>query len=215
MGREPFPWKRRPDYQDGQLRHRINWSYGKCCHLSSRRFEIRLCSHSSQLATPAGEYGGTLDNLAVSIIFSSLPSIQVPADGGFLTLSTTTFGLCAISFILAEAIPIFNYLLSLTGAICFAPLALMLPASFWLYDFKTWMTATSSIKKAAWGFHVLMFALGAFICVAGTYSTIELIIQAYAAGEIGTFRMTNALRCKGMLICTGSAFACADNSNSS
>ena len=40
-----------------------------------------------------------------------------------------TFGLSALAFVLAQAIPVFNYLVAITGSFCFAPLALMLPVS--------------------------------------------------------------------------------------
>ena len=54
------------------------------------------------------------------------------------TWLSCTFGLCSISFILAEAIPIFNYLIAITGSVCFAPLALMLPAYLWMHDYWSW-----------------------------------------------------------------------------
>lgn len=41
-----------------------------------------------------------------------------------------TCGLCTIAFVLAEAIPIFNYLVGLTGALCFGPLAIIMPGEF-------------------------------------------------------------------------------------
>ncbi|KAF8851195.1 hypothetical protein BDZ45DRAFT_750948 [Acephala macrosclerotiorum] len=52
-------------------------------------------------------------------------------------------------------------------------------------------------KKLAWGFHVFIILLGLFLTVVGTYSAIQGIVDAYAARTIG------------------SAFSCADNSNSS
>ncbi|CZR64067.1 related to neutral amino acid permease [Phialocephala subalpina] len=82
------------------------------------------------------------------------------------------------------AIPIFNYLLALTGLICFAPLSLILPSFFWLHDFKVWRTGTLK-QKLAWGFHVLIILLGLFLTVAGTYSTVQGIVDAYAVGTIG------------------------------
>lgn len=36
--------------------------------------------------------------------------------------SGCTFGVCALSFIVASAIPFFNYLLGLIGSLCCAPL---------------------------------------------------------------------------------------------
>lgn len=106
-----------------------------------------------------------------------------------------TFGLCSISFILAEAIPIFNYLIALTGSICFAPLAMMLPGWFWLHDHPQWRKG-GAVKMIVYYLHVALILLGAFFCVGGTYATVMLIKSAYADGEIG------------------SAFSCADNSDS-
>ena len=45
-----------------------------------------------------------------------------------------TISIGALAFILASAIPIFNYLIALTGTICFAPLAISLPGWLWLHD---------------------------------------------------------------------------------
>lgn len=98
--------------------------------------------------------------------------------------STTTFGLCTVSFILAEAVPILGYLLSLMSGICYAPLGIMLPAAFWLYDFMGHKSGTLA-QKSSWVFFVAMFTFGAFFAVSGTYSTIVLIIRAYAEGVIG------------------------------
>ncbi|TVY42283.1 N amino acid transport system protein [Lachnellula occidentalis] len=106
-----------------------------------------------------------------------------------------TFGLASLSFILAEAIPIFNYLIALTGSICFAPLAIMLPGALWLYDHGHYRTG-SAVQKAMYWAHWFLPLLGMFLCVGGTYGVVESIIEAYADGEIG------------------GAFTCADNSNS-
>jgi hypothetical protein len=96
-----------------------------------------------------------------------------------------SLGLCAISFILAEAIPVFNYLVALVGSICFAPLALMLPAVFYFYDNKTVIKTGTIGQKIEWGINVILFFLGAFFLVSGTYAVILEIIQAYADGQIG------------------------------
>ncbi|KAK4545617.1 hypothetical protein LTR36_002570 [Oleoguttula mirabilis] len=106
-----------------------------------------------------------------------------------------TFGLASISFILAEAIPVFNYLLALTGSICFAPLAITLPGWLWLHDHKAWVKGNALQQMAYW-FHVFLIPLGAFFLVGGTYGVILEIIDAYATGLIGA------------------AFSCADNSGS-
>ena len=105
-------------------------------------------------------------------------------------------GLCSIAFILAEAIPIFNYLIAITGSVCFAPLAIMLPGYLWIHDHKDWMRG-SFLKKTVFALHAGMILLGAFLCVGGTYGVVKVIQEAYASGLVG------------------SAFSCADNSASS
>lgn len=98
--------------------------------------------------------------------------------------SGCTFGLCSISFILAEAIPIFSYLIALTGSICFAPLAIMIPGWLWLYDHGHWRKGSFGMQIAYY-LHWALILLGAFILVGGTYATVQQIINAYADGEIG------------------------------
>jgi hypothetical protein len=105
---------------------------------------------------------------------------------------TTILG--AIAFILAEAIPIFNYLLALTGSICFAPLAITLPGWLWLYDHGDYWRG-NVWKKSQYLSHWFLVVLGLFFLGGGTYGVIEQIKQAYESGLIG------------------SAFSCADNSN--
>ncbi|KAI7371547.1 amino acid transporter [Hortaea werneckii] len=106
-----------------------------------------------------------------------------------------TFGLGALAFVLAMAIPDFQYLIALTGSICFAPLAVSLPGWLWIYDHKSWYKGYA-LQQAAFCFHAFLIPLGLFILVGGTYGVVEEIIQAYADGTIG------------------SAFSCADNSGS-
>jgi len=113
----------------------------------------------------------------------------------WVTWLSCTFGLSSISFILAEAIPIFNFLIALTGSICFAPMALALPGFLWLYDHKAYRSGTM-LQKLIYALHAFLPVLGLFICVGGTYGVVESIIAAYADGEIG------------------GAFTCADNSGS-
>ncbi|RVX74994.1 hypothetical protein B0A52_01271 [Exophiala mesophila] len=105
-------------------------------------------------------------------------------------------GLGTIAFLLAQAVPVFNYLLALLGTVCFAPLAMILPGLFWLYDHGAWRTG--GLKKAViYYLHCGMILLGLFFFIGGTYATITVIVDSYRSGGIG------------------SAFSCADNSNSS
>lgn len=61
----------------------------------------------------------------------------------------------------------------------------MFPHAFWLYDHPGWRKGSAS-QKMGYAFHCGVFLLGCFMCVAGTYSTVQLIINAYANGTIGT-----------------------------
>ncbi|KAJ5880797.1 uncharacterized protein N7473_011850 [Penicillium subrubescens] len=107
-----------------------------------------------------------------------------------------TVVLGAISFILAEAIPIFNYLIALVGSLCFAPLAISLPGLLWLHDHGHYLKG-SLVQKVKFVLHIGMILLGIFFLVGATYGVIIQIKAAYADGTIG------------------STFSCADNSNSS
>jgi len=76
-------------------------------------------------------------------------------------------GVGILAFILAEAIPVFNYILSLTGALFFVPMRLMFPAFFWMYDYKHYRVGTLQ-QKMAYSAHVLLAALAMFLLVGGT-----------------------------------------------
>ncbi|KAJ5972585.1 Amino acid transporter transmembrane [Penicillium vulpinum] len=93
-------------------------------------------------------------------------------------------GLAAISFILAEAIQIFNYLIALVGSLCFAPLAVSLPGWLWIADHKSWMRG-SMTQRLAFGAHIFLILLGLFMLCGGTYGVVDEIINAYSNGSIG------------------------------
>jgi hypothetical protein len=73
----------------------------------------------------------------------------------------------ALGFIIAEAVPILNYLLGLAGSLCFAPFSLMFPALLWMYDFRGLRKGSAGEKARFYG-HAAIVALGAFMVVAGT-----------------------------------------------
>lgn len=80
-----------------------------------------------------------------------------------LHMAGCTLGFASIAFILVEAIPIFNYLIALTGSICFAPLAFVLPGWLWLHDHGVWRRGNLA-KQIAYWLHWGMVLLGAFVC---------------------------------------------------
>ncbi|KAH7006674.1 transmembrane amino acid transporter protein-domain-containing protein [Fusarium venenatum] len=103
------------------------------------------------------------------------------------------FTLGAAAFIVAEAIPIMNYLLGLAGAICVAPFSLVFPALLWMHDFKRYKTGTT-LQKVKYGFHILIIIFGLYMLVAGVYSVGVLIKEAFDTAAIAK------------------VFDCADNS---
>lgn len=107
-----------------------------------------------------------------------------------------TFALAAAGFLLGSGVPIFGYLLAMTGSLCFAPLSLMLPGYLWVYDHQQYRTGRVLNRVVYW-LHWLLILLGLFLTVGGTYGVIREIIAAYASGQIDK------------------AFSCADNSGSS
>lgn len=127
-------------------------------------------------------------HVAAKYIFVRLlrnsPHLQSNSTQHWITWLSCTCGLSALAFILAEAIPIFNYLIALTGSVCFAPLAIIMPAWFWLYDHGEWKRGGMG-RKLAWVAHWLLIGVGMLLFVGATYATIQQIIQAYADGEIG------------------------------
>ncbi|KAK5229270.1 hypothetical protein LTR47_007872 [Exophiala xenobiotica] len=106
-----------------------------------------------------------------------------------------TISLGIIAFLLAEAIPVFYSIVALSGAICFAPMAICLPAWFWLHDHAEYRSNTVG-RKAIYYLHCFILLLGTFLTVGGTYGTVQQVVDEYANGSIG------------------SVFSCADNSGS-
>ena len=125
-----------------------------------------------------------------------------------------TISLGAISFILAEAIPIFNYLIALVGSVCFAPLAICLPGFLWLHSNGHYRRGTL-MQKTIYLLHWGMVLLGVFFLVGATYGVVIQIIDAYATGAIGTRAILSFLQNILLTFYPGSAFSCVDNSNSS
>ncbi len=93
----------------------------------------------------------------------------------------------AAAFVLAIAVPIFSYLIGIAAALFASWYTYGLAGAFWLYDSyhlhggrqawsRYWIKTTMN---------VLTLLAGAFICVAGTYVTIKLIVDAYNSGQVG------------------------------
>lgn len=99
-----------------------------------------------------------------------------------------TCGLASVAFVLAQAIPVFNYLVAITGSFCFAPLALMVPAWIWMFDHPHyWARGAALWQRGVYVLHCLLMLFGAFLCVGGTYGSVQSIVDAYNSGTVGEF----------------------------
>ncbi|KAF2158591.1 hypothetical protein M409DRAFT_71569 [Zasmidium cellare ATCC 36951] len=94
----------------------------------------------------------------------------------------------ALAFVFASAIPVFSYMLSLAGSVCFAPMSLIFPALMWFYDFGGHGWNGTVRSKAMWLFHALIVLVGAFLTVGGVYGTAESIRKTYdGSSGVGAF----------------------------
>ena len=178
----------------------------QAAYLSFSLVVYRWCGQ--WVATPSlGSAGGTIEKVSyaiglVGLLVSGCLYLHISAKYVFVRilrksrhLQTNTLvhwgtwlgctvGLASIAFILAEAIPFFNYLIALTGTVCAAPLVISLPAWLWLYDYWYWYQG-NAWKKFVWCFNWLLILIGLFVFGGGTYGTVQEIVDAYASGQIG------------------------------
>ncbi|BCS19253.1 uncharacterized protein APUU_12081S [Aspergillus puulaauensis] len=110
-----------------------------------------------------------------------------------------TFGITLIAYIIASAIPVFDALVSLIGALLGPVMCIQPMGCMWLYD--NWSKGKNEPKKSKrWmllvGWSVFLVVIGTFLMVAGTYGSVKGIMDVY--NESGG----------------SSAFSCKDNSNS-
>lgn len=73
----------------------------------------------------------------------------------------------ALAFILASAIPVFNYLLALAGSVCFAPMALVIPPLTWFYDSAARTKRSGVAGRMLWGLNALVVLVGVFLTIGG------------------------------------------------
>ncbi|KAI0094603.1 amino acid transporter [Irpex rosettiformis] len=93
----------------------------------------------------------------------------------------------AVAFVLAAAVPIFSDLIGITAALFAAWYTYGLAGFFWLHDTYNLQGGTAALKQRWVGtmLAVLTILAGGFICVAGTYVSVKLIVDAYKDHLVG------------------------------
>lgn len=104
-----------------------------------------------------------------------------------------TASAAVIAYIIASAIPDFSSLVSLVGALLGTPMSFQPMGFMWLYD--NWQSPRSLVWRLKAAFSVFMITAGTFLMIAGTYSSVLGIIDAYSRPTAGSW-------------------SCEDNSNS-
>ncbi|KAJ3801680.1 transmembrane amino acid transporter protein-domain-containing protein [Lentinula aff. detonsa] len=97
-------------------------------------------------------------------------------------------GATATSFVLAVTLPIFSYLIGITASLFAAWYTYGLAGFFWLHDTYHSQGGRKALVRRPLGTTVAILTIlaGAFTCVAGTYVSVQLIINAYREGIVGS-----------------------------
>ncbi|KAL4927670.1 putative amino acid transporter (Mtr) [Aspergillus undulatus] len=179
---------------------------------------------SSYVASPAlGSAGPTMKKVAYGfalpgLIVTTFLVIHLPAKIVFIRLlrgsrhlsSNTpihwvtwiscTAGITIIAYVIASAIPVFDGLVSLVGALLGTLMSFQPYGCMWLYD--NWKGEGGYLKRGSkrWiamvVWCVFVISAGTFCMVAGTYGSVVGVVDSYRASG------------------GSSAWSCADNSNS-
>ncbi|TCD67011.1 hypothetical protein EIP91_000631 [Steccherinum ochraceum] len=106
---------------------------------------------------------------------------------GWSVWTTLCFAAVAIAFVLAISVPIFSYLIGISASVFASWYTYGLAGFFWLYDAYYLGGGMRALRKKWIGttLGVLTILAGSFICIAGTYVSIKLIVEAYASGIVG------------------------------
>ncbi|KAF0329262.1 transmembrane amino acid transporter [Colletotrichum asianum] len=152
----------------------------------------------SYVASPAlGSAGVTIKKVSYGIAFPGLLHLASNSFVHWATWLGCNFGVCLLAYILASAIPVFNGIVSLSGALFGTLLSFQPMGCMWLYD--NWARKESPTLRwrlmVAWS--VFVIVAGTFMMIAGTCGAVVGIIDSYKADG------------------GSSAWSCADNSNSS
>jgi hypothetical protein len=114
--------------------------------------------------------GGIFNTTAAKSVFVRVlrgsPHLQSNSWVHWSTWIGINITLALVAFIIAEAIPIFNYILGVAASFCLGPMSLIYPACMWLYSNP--FSSGGAGRKAMYGFHVLIVLIGLLMTIGGT-----------------------------------------------
>jgi hypothetical protein len=113
------------------------------------------------LVVSAGIFNHTSSKYMFVRMFRNTKHLQSNSLVHWSTWIGCNVGVGVLAFILAEAIPVFSYILSLEAAMFFAPMSLLFPAFFWIYNHKQYRSGTGQ-QKLTYAAHVLLAAIAMF-----------------------------------------------------
>ena len=107
---------------------------------------------------------------------------------GWLVWLPLIAGITIIAWIIAEAIPFFNALLGIISSLFSSGFTFTFPALFWFTLLKEgkWNANAKNIGLSV--ANALIFLIGLLVTVAGTYASVEDILDSYMTGSVsGSF----------------------------
>ncbi|KAI0361799.1 hypothetical protein OH77DRAFT_1418059 [Trametes cingulata] len=119
--------------------------------------------------------------------FRHTPHVYSHTALGWTIWVALCFAANALAFILATAVPIFSYLTSITASLFASWYTYGIAGFFWLHDTYYLKGGVRALKRNWVGTTVASSTVlaGSFMCVAGTYVSIKLIVDAYRDGLVG------------------------------
>ena len=119
-------------------------------------------------------------------VFSNSEIRYIHTKKGWLVWLGLIGVITIIAFLIAEAVPFFNALLGVISSLFSSGFTFTFPALFWFYFLKEgkWNANAKNIGLSI--LNGLIFALGILILIAGTYASVEDILDRYKSGEVGS-----------------------------
>lgn len=106
-----------------------------------------------------------------------------------------TLSVIIIGYVIASAIPAFNGLVSLIGAILGTPICITAYGAMWLYD--NWELRKSEERGRFWiagvGWASFIIALGFYCMIAGTYGAVRDVEDLYSSSKFKAWGCSGSL----------------------